>query len=1564
MRRELIVKSKSLGGVSDLTLLAPLKKGLVPALDAVTYKTRVRRLLKTLSIGRAASHEYALLRPFSDAVERVGKIHSVRVAVVEPEDKVLLAVTFDGTWEAYLRVLWQKVGTLLDVIFCNTEDYPSAVDHSFEEWSSWVRSVQIETDFFYGTPRLTVDDVQYLRREERLHRHHPGVEADLAAVRATVNSAEQQAWETARRLSPAAVAETVRMALQSLSVVHRLTGMYLPTEDDGKYLHRAARDLLLEFVRLKEETLLIDDLVEAGRDRFEEQLDWLLRAPAPGRIEAPLPQSGVPTSVSKDVQAGILHPLPRNSCGVLLMFAFDSGAAMASFLDDLHLTRDADPPPDDGVYCSVSLTVDGLRRAGLSEEELAWYPFEFRAGMDARASLLGDSWHNHPRRWRLPVSRHEPGKRVELSSVELVVQLRSDDQAALDAEMTRLAGHAQGVLLAEQPMQRQYESVPGSTEQEQVREHFNFVDGMSNPGFDATDEGDVYDNRIALGEVLLGHPNQADAMPGAAWSATQRELMHNGTFLVVRKLRQDVDALKSMLRQALDGPLSGHGLNDEVVLAKMMGRQRDGRPLVEQRAGAKPPFSNDFDYANDPEGSLCPFHAHIRRANPRPQADADVPLPPGGRFPRLVRRGMSYGSRHSDATANEERGLMFMAYNASIAEQFEVVQRWLAGGNSSGGYSGQGDPFLGVAPAGQARHFRFEHKKAVCSMQLDEAELAKPSFRQLVRLEWGAYLFVPSLSALRQLQVRAARADAVRPVWSAERGLCTLKALEAMDASIPEDERIASWKAAFEDPEAQERFACADLWAAIRAYRDGVLRTPYGVVVAEAGLVKQVLARSGSEFSVSGYRQRMGASIGEVYLGLDDAGSGCPYREQATIPNNAISAIGESSAFQKAFELVNGQLEKMVAFEQGLAQGTGREPWELNLNLKELVDPLIEGLCVAWFGVPTADTDEPEFKSGPARWDWTPAHPPQCPGNFTAPSRFFFQPQPGKTVQEFGKTYGKYLTQAMTKLVARWRKQYAGHPIAPLANAPVASAIFGMTINGQPASDDLVARTMVGAMMGFIPTLDGALRLVLNEWLREGTFWTLRDRWQMAQAAQATNNPSAQELADNAAKVTRTALIKAMQLRPMPELVWRTVVQPCGLGPLALERGEKVVLSIASAMQQALADGSDDVMAMFGGDRSIAPYSHACPGYDAAMGAMLGAVTALLKSAQPMRPSPAPLALTLGPLPSLPPLPQPPEKPSDSASVSKTAVAAKSARAKLGTTADEKASDTAKGEAGSADDDPPSRPLLLAEGDSWFDHWSQPGLSNLLAPLQDVHGYEIDEVATAGDTLKAISLPTQLDEVALRMRRLRGRGITPYAILLSAGGNDVVARTPGGLSVLDGLLVKRADGVTGALDKHEAYQFIHGHLARLLRTVLRRLDSERRRYFDKPPPIVMHGYDHPVPDGRGALGKLGNWLLPSFYRQGWGDAKWADARQQAMVGLIDMLNEMQFNLTQESEFQGVAWQVNLCGELKKAFSTDHTLGWANELHPTSQGYVVLAERLNQALTDIVAKAGSQSGVAQ
>ena len=131
MQRDYIPRGRSLGGSTDLTLLAAIKPGLVESLESVSYKTRIKRVLDLLHGARTHAHEFHLARLLSDSIERVGAIQSVRVAVFEPEDKVLLSVSFDGPWDAYVRVLWDKVGTLLDLIFCGTQDYVLACGGRF-----------------------------------------------------------------------------------------------------------------------------------------------------------------------------------------------------------------------------------------------------------------------------------------------------------------------------------------------------------------------------------------------------------------------------------------------------------------------------------------------------------------------------------------------------------------------------------------------------------------------------------------------------------------------------------------------------------------------------------------------------------------------------------------------------------------------------------------------------------------------------------------------------------------------------------------------------------------------------------------------------------------------------------------------------------------------------------------------------------------------------------------------------------------------------------------------------------------------------------------------------------------------------------------------------------------------------------------------------------------------------------------------------------------------------------------------------------------------------------------
>src|SRR5262249_28590344 len=87
------------------------------------------------------------------------------------------------------------------------------------------------------------------------------------------------------------------------------------------------------------------------------------------------------------------------------------------------------------------------------------------------------------------------------------------------------------------------------------------------------------------------------------------------------------------------------------------------------------------------------------------------------------------------------RGVVFLAYNASIAEQFEVIQRWVAGGNSSGISTSQPDPLLGVPRPGAPTVFRFSAGDQPVRVDLGD--------QALCTLEWGLYTFVPPMALLK-----------------------------------------------------------------------------------------------------------------------------------------------------------------------------------------------------------------------------------------------------------------------------------------------------------------------------------------------------------------------------------------------------------------------------------------------------------------------------------------------------------------------------------------------------------------------------------------------------------------------------------------------------------------------------------------------------------------------------------------------------------------------------------------------------------------------------------------------
>ena len=1600
MRTDLVQKTGSLAGTSEFLVAAPIKRGLVPSLEAVSYTTRVKRVLRALHLGRTGAHEYELARVLSDAVERVGRIHAVSIRVLEQpgQDWVGLAVVFDGAWESYVRVIWQKVARLLDLIFHNTEDYVLGWRSGYEAWGAWLRHRQTETAFLYATPGFSADDGRYLRIGERLQQRDLPGPAALATMRLRTPAAEASAelgvfgdpLQGLAALDPAnplhsagsdvvtAVRPPFRHGVRSLVGLHRLVDLHPPGTDDHAVLLDAAQELLPEFLRLLDpRQSLAQQGVYRARLRFDEAVDWLqqTRQPPPARRDTPLPDAP-PVADWHDVQGGIVSAYPHVRLGCLLLLGFDSAAALAGFIDRVRplLSTEAGTPaiaaPRGQRVLNMGFTANGLRQAGLPEDDLRRLPEEFVHGMAARAGWLGDLRVNHPRRWRLPVKNWDrpgddtearedaPVDRIDLDAVHAVLQVRClhEDAAAFDAQAERLALHrwlrdlvdrvpgAQALAL--QWMHRMTATVDGEA---RPLDHFGFVDGIADPVFHRSQAGRRYPNQVHIGELLCGYANQADRAPERPPMAGVLPLA-NGSFLAVRKLRQDLARLDGIL-----GAPSAPPLSRRTLLAKMMGRWpvgpvaagegAVGAPLAKVRDPARP---NDFDWADEPAGSGCPLHAHARRANPRERA-----IEPGSRPPRIVRRSLSYGPPHvadpadSDATRaslEQERGSVFMAYNASLGEQFEVIQRWLAGGNSTGSYASPADPFFGLAEPGHRRHFRFEADGATHRLALDGDDRLHAPPAPLVRLEWGAYFFVPSLAAVDALGrlARQAAAAVLPPAWSAQAGAAEIARLQALARAEGDEAAVLAWKTTLEDPESAAQFTAASVWAAIRAEHGGVLRTPYGVLVAERALVDQVLADPQRCYTATGYLPRMHRAFGPIYLGLDAGMPGQDYERASAACNAAIMGLHHwrdakhHGAYELARNAVQDALTDLVEQAKQQALQDGEPTWELTIEWRELIDPVLVALCEAWFGLseesPAAGRP-PFLRRGGFRWDWQPGQPPRYPGHFIAPSRYFFQPRPGEVAARVGAEHGQALHAAVLPFL---RAQEAAVAATPVGRAVLCAATASGTTDF-----DFAARTLIGAVMGFVPTVDGMVRRLLAEWAREGTLWALRARHAGHAAA---------DLGEARQRLDRD-VVAAMQLRPVPEMVWRQATRTHALGGapqhrVVVQPGDLVVAGLVSATQQALAEGlsgapladgrpGPGLQPAFGGDRwAVGAPTHACPGAPAAMAVVYGLLAALVETPQPLRAGPGGLVFQLRGRTQLP-VPE--------------------------------AGRSGQGDPNEAG--PPARAgdrcPVLAIGDSWVARaFARLGAANLLAPLERQGcefklmvaqpGWWIGHVASDPAVRRLIE--DCLDDPE------RFGSEPARVVLISGGGNDLVQPSDQpDKTALFRVLRPGAQTLDEAIDEGALGDF----LARVqadYRSVIALVRSLRPDL-----PVVLHAYDHPIPDGRdsphlpdGGFGQVvvGPWLRQTFAARGLVDAALGRA---VMARLIDRLAAALDAVAREFD------QVELAmtpGTLAAHFPPPpppppppaqpspprpHEAMWNDELHPTADGFDHLAGVVAEAL---------------
>jgi len=263
------------------------------------------------------------------------------------------------------------------------------------------------------------------------------------------------------------------------------------------------------------------------------------------------------------------------------------------------------------VTHNIAFTYAGLAALGVPPASLQGFPVEFIQGMRARHKILGDIGKNAPEHWE-PLWQGQP-VHTWLATYAQEQQALADTQAAIEAHGAEIIGSQDAAKLV----------IDGARSE---KEHFGFTDGFGNPDYLGMErhtqpgQGKIAPGNgwapLATGELLLGYADEAGEWPVAP---LPHLLANNGTFLVYRKLHQNVASFRAYMKER--GRLYPGG--EEKLLAKFVGRWPDGTPLElsperEDPAIVKDDNRNvDFTYGKDLEGTRCPLSAHIRRTNPR-----------------------------------------------------------------------------------------------------------------------------------------------------------------------------------------------------------------------------------------------------------------------------------------------------------------------------------------------------------------------------------------------------------------------------------------------------------------------------------------------------------------------------------------------------------------------------------------------------------------------------------------------------------------------------------------------------------------------------------------------------------------------------------------------------------------------------------------------------------------------------------------------------------------------------------------------------------------------------------
>lgn len=422
--------------------------------------------------------------------------------------------------------------------------------------------------------------------------------------------------------------------------------------------------------------------------------------------------------------------------------------------------RDGDAQAATAFKVCIAVTYAGLKRFNLTDLKLHGLPQSFKDG--AASEIVARRMQDEPGDWEWRDVAADDKDDIHV----LIAYFWKDphdvddfadlDTAKLEADWKAFTAQFQGLDLRL--------TLPTGFLRKDSKGHFGFRDGISQPYIEGSETQKkprgafARTHTVKPGQFILSHQSEpgadiprlwvdADIDPYAAahlssngMRYSKRDFGRNGSYLVFRQLRQDRQGFEDFLKEAAYKSETG---DPELIAAKLVGRWRDGTPLVlsQHRHTDELSTANDFLFESDAVGLRCPIGSHIRRSYPRDsivspgQRDSHEQALDANRSRRIIRRGRPYYD-----PAKDDYGLHFLCINASIQEQFEFVQEAWVNNTNFGGMRDEVDPIVGQP---QATHRGFSIQKGSMPEVL--------SLQPFVEVAGAGYFLLPSKSALNFL---------------------------------------------------------------------------------------------------------------------------------------------------------------------------------------------------------------------------------------------------------------------------------------------------------------------------------------------------------------------------------------------------------------------------------------------------------------------------------------------------------------------------------------------------------------------------------------------------------------------------------------------------------------------------------------------------------------------------------------------------------------------------------------------------------------------------------------------